>query len=114
MKKLVSIFVLFLAFSFGANAQDKAVQTRSPKQLSLINSKQNTLDVTNALGVEGTSHSQLFNIFLKKNKALIKENITEAEKKEIYATADTELKAILTTEQIQKLQADGLYDKLIR
>ncbi len=113
MKKLVSIFVLFLAFSFGANAQDKAVKTRSPKQMSLINSKQHTLDVSNALGIDGALQNQLYSILLKKNKDLIKENITEVEKKEVSITADRELKAIFTKEQIEKLQAEGLYVKLI-
>ena len=110
MKKLASIFILFLAFSFGANAQSKTA--RSAEELSLMASKQNTLDVANALGVDGKIQRAVYGIFLEKNNNLSKQDLTEAEKKEIYTTADTKLKAVLTKEQVEKLKADGLYDKL--
>lgn len=112
MKKLLSIFVLFLVFSLPASAQDE--KTAKEKEFSIkekatqnVESFAAVMDLTNPMA------EALNQIFYKKYKLLSKENITETEKMEVSNSVDEKLKAILNEELIKKLESKGIYKNLI-
>jgi len=109
MKKLLSIFVLFFAFSLSANAQT-AKKQESPEQKA----KQDTFELTKVIEVDGEMQHALFQLFLKKHNELNgTSKLSEDGQKELANIIDMKLKATLTAEQIKSLQSNGLYEKLI-
>lgn len=110
MKKLLSIFVLFFAFTLSASAQ-----TEKRKPTPEENAKQNTFEVSKAIEISADLQASLYKLFVKKHTELSKEGITENEKQEVYKTIDAKLKATFSDEQIKKLEStDGLYDRLLK
>jgi predicted enzyme related to lactoylglutathione lyase len=112
MKKIITIFILFFAFSLSSNAQ-----TAVAKETSESKAKQNVFEITKAIDTNGSDafYNTLFQLFLNKYKSLEKENITVAEKQEISTMVDDKLKATFSEGQIETLKGvPGLYDKLIK
>lgn len=112
MKKIIAIFIMLFAFSLSSNAQ-----TAAAKETSESKAKQNVFELSKVIDLNGdnTLTGDLFQLFLKKQKDLTKENITEAEKQQIAAMIDYKLKATFSEVQIENIKAvPGLYDKLIK
>lgn len=118
MKKLLSIFVLFFAVTLSANAQTNKQQPQADKQqlqqTPEQHAKQDTADVTQVIGIDGDMQQALYQLFLKKYTELNTSKLTEEGKKQLSDIIDNKLRSTLSDEQITKLQATGLYNKLIK
>lgn len=112
MKKILSLLLFVLAFTFQANAQtDKTKQ-----ELTIhANAKHNLHELIQV--VEFNGNDSLFNglylLFVDKYTSLSKEGITEQEKREISSQVALKLIASLSDEQMNKIkQTPGLLQKL--
>lgn len=97
MKRIITLLVLFFAFSINASAQDKSVEPEmsAKKDLELL---------TTVITVENDMHMPFYNLFLKKHKALAEPGITQAKREEISNIIDAKLKASLTNDQVASLE----------
>jgi len=110
MKRLLSIFVLFFAFTLSASAQtEKKEIVQTPEQKA----KKDTFELSKTIDVDGDMQAALYQLFLKKHSELEGSKLSEDGKKELSNIIDMKLKATLADEQIKKLQSTGLYEKLI-
>ncbi|HSD14850.1 MAG TPA: hypothetical protein VLB74_09405 [Flavobacterium sp.] len=107
MKKLITLFVLFLAFSINASAQDKPVgpEVRAKKDLEQL---------MQVVQPDNNMQVALFNLFIKKYQELDAPNMTPARRLEITSMMDAKLRASLTNDQIIALEkSNDLYSHLI-
>lgn len=109
MKKLLSLFVLFFAFSLTANAQTER-KDQSPE----ANAKQDLHELTKIVDVSTPENLfvSLNGLFVTKHKMLSREGITESEKKQVTSEIDAKLRATLKDDQIKKLESSGVYERL--
>jgi hypothetical protein len=106
MKKILSLLVLVLAFSFNANAQ----QTKSAAELG----KEDATLVVNLLKIDGTLITDLQSLFTMKHETLLIEGISEERKQVLSEVIAQKLAATFDADQISKLkQNKELYKKLI-
>ena len=109
MKKLLSLFVLFFAFSLTANAQTER-KDQSPE----VSAKKDLHELTKIIDVSAPENLfvSLNGLFVTKHKMLSREGITETEKKQVTSEIDAKLRATLKDDQIKKLEASGIYERL--
>lgn len=107
MKKLLSIFVLFFAFTFSGLAQTEKKQ--APEERAKIN----TFEFNKVIQVDGDTQAALYQLFVKNYTEMAKENISEAQKQEISHIIDAKLRASFSDDQIKQLETTGLYQRLI-
>jgi hypothetical protein len=109
MKKLLSLFVLFFAFSLTASAQTER-KNQSPES----NAKQDLYELTKVIDVSTPENlfMDLNGLFVTKHNMLAKEGITENDKKEVARIIDAKLRATLKDDQIKKLESSGIYERL--
>ncbi len=109
MKKLLSLFVLFFAFSLSANAQ-VAAKTQNPE----ADAKQDLHELTKVIDVStpNTLFSDLNQLFISKHKMFAQEGNTDAGKEKISQIIDQKLRATLSDEQIKRLEAAKIYTRL--
>jgi hypothetical protein len=114
MKKVISILVLFLAFSFGAIAQTAVTPSDAVTNIEAKAAADVTL-IGKSIELVGPMAYDLNNLFLKKHTDLSKEGITQAEKEEVYAIIDAKLRATFNADTIAHLKFQaGLYEALTR
>lgn len=113
MKKVLSIFVLFFAFSLTANAQTEKTSTPQEKMSIEEKVKQNVESLTAVMDLTNPMAEALNQLFYRKYKMLSKADITIAEKQAISNEIDAKLRATLNGGLIEKLIDKGLYKNLI-
>ncbi|ESU23447.1 hypothetical protein FEDK69T_16130 [Flavobacterium enshiense DK69] len=107
MKKIITLFVLFFAFSINASAQDKSIEFKksAKKDLELLLS---------VIPIEGNMQNAIYNLFVKKHKDLNAPDMTPAKRSQITHTVDAKMKASLTNDQITALEKNKeIYAQLI-
>ena len=113
MKKIIAAFILFVSFSFTANAQEiKSVNSQERKQSTEevqtkkvdINdlAKKDTHTLFKLLQLDQQMVKDLNRLFLYKHEALSKAKET-SEKEQISTIIEAKLRASLTPEQMQKI-----------
>lgn len=106
MKKILTLIVFILAIGF--TSQDAQAQQR-PEETA----KMKVAEISETLDLNGDQQRALFRVFVKKEAAYSKQvagqdlnnpSVTAA-KKEIDATFEKELKAVLSPEQFKKYKS---------
>ena len=102
---------MIFAFSFGANAQ----QAKERKLLPEEKAKQETFEASKTIEMDADMQQAIFQLLVKKHKELDSDTakISDEGKKELSNIIDMKLKATFSDDQIKKLQAAGVYEKLI-
>jgi hypothetical protein len=99
MKKLIAVLTLFLAFAFSANAQqDKKMNPEDAAKLDAVK-------LSETIGLQGTQQDDFIRLFVMKHRTMNDPATTEAQKKEMSRVVDLKIRASLTPEQMQKLDA---------
>lgn len=107
MKKIITFFVLFLAFSINASAQDKSVSYE-------ISAKKDLEQLMTVIKPDNNMQVALYNLFIKKYQELDTPAITTAKRLEITSIIDAKLRASLTDDQMITLEKHkDLYAHLI-
>lgn len=109
MKKLISIFVLLLAFSLSAQAQEKKQAVKTPEELA----KLDVFSMSKAIDINQGSLTTDLNNLLVKKYYMLQEAKNDSEKEQVSQIIDAKLKATLTPEQLRVLSSTDLYHKLI-
>ena len=105
MKKIITLFVFMLAFTFNANAQEKI----STDELA----KKDTYEISQYLGLEGSVLTELQTVFKEKHEVLSTKGISEDRKVILTRFVESKFESLLTADQIAKLKYDQeLYKKL--
>jgi type I site-specific restriction endonuclease len=114
MKKIISIVVLFFAFSIGANAQSTPSK-KSIKQELETKARKNLADLSQNMDIPSEKvYDELYKVFLKKHTDLATAK-TEGDKTQISNQVDASLKQLLNENLVNGLkEIEGLYDKLIK
>ena len=109
MKKLYSLFVLLLIFSFSANAQSEKVQ-KTPELAAeedlLILSRSTDINDEKLL-------KNLYDLFLSKQTELSKANVSAEKKQAMVSKIENTVNTNFSKEIISQLKSDGLYDRLL-
>lgn len=111
MKKLLYLLLFAITCTLNAQAQEKKELTPTEK------ANKNLFELTNAIDTNGNDQffATLKDLFLTKQMALAKDGITDAEKKQVYATVDKKLRTIFSEDQLKTIsQQPGLYDRLLK
>nr|WP_294934423.1 hypothetical protein [uncultured Flavobacterium sp.] len=96
MKKIITLLVLFFAFSINANAQDTAqIEKNAKKDLEALAS---------VIKIDNNMEMPFYNLFKKKHEGLSTPNISEATKKEIASVIEAKLRASLDAKQTEALE----------
>ena len=112
MKKIIAVLTLVLAFSLGANAQDKKGLSKDDiaknemlrKELPPeVAGKNDAIELIKYLGLDETKAEVYGRLFAKKHKVLASEGITAEKKSELSRAIEAKLRAGLTPEQTEKL-----------
>lgn len=107
MKKIFFALSLMLAFSINANAQENKSNAKD-------NAKKESLELAELVGISGTQVADLERLFEMKHQTLEIKDLSEERKTEMSRIVDLKIRASLTGEQIQKLEANTeLYNRLI-
>ena len=99
MKKFIAVLTLILAFSVNANAQDQKVSNE-------IAAKQDAVELAEFLQLKGTQQEDFMRLFQMKYSTLNDPAMSEERKKEMSRVVEAKLRASLTAEQLQKLDAN--------
>ena len=119
MKKIIAILVVMLAFGLNANAQQKSVkaaQTAMPDAQKQENAKQAALkdiaSLEQVITFTGTRKEEFTKLFEHKHRMYMQD--LSAERKAVVARSiEQKIKASLSPEDIQKIEAEpGLMKKL--
>ena len=123
MKKIIAVLTLVLAFSFGANAQDKTVLSKEEiakneklkKELPPeVAGKNDAIELVKYVGLDESKAEVYGRLFAKKHKVLATEGLTAEKKAELTRSIEAKLRAGLTAEQMEKLDRNPeLLKKLI-
>lgn|SRR5574343_130715 len=106
MKKLFAVIALFFAFTIGASAQE----TQKGDIFTLA--KKDATELTAALQLNEDVSERVYQIFIHKHKSLAV-NPTEEEKKDLFKRIRTEIKDMLTKEQLVLLEKNSaVFNKL--
>lgn len=107
MKKLIAVVTLFLAFAFGANAQDAKMATansaNSAKTDVKADAKADVAKMTEALNLTADQQTNFVNLFVMKHQTMNNPAVSMEEKKKTAHVMDAKIRATLTGEQMQKL-----------
>lgn len=109
MKKILSIFLLFFAFSISANAQSNReddIRAKAKKDLHTISQ---VVDLSN----NDALFRGLFQLLVDKHTNLSKPGITDVERKEESKRVSDKLIGSLTEDQISKMRQNGIYDLIV-
>lgn len=108
MKKILSILVLFVAFTINANAQEKEFKKVDEK----VEAKANLAALSEVVQLDAKVSQDLFGLFEYKYRNL-NENLSAERKTELARIIDLKLRATLTSEQMQLIESkQGLLKKL--
>ena len=108
MKKLIAVLTLFLAFTIGANAQDKNAST------SLDKGKKEAAELTQYLGLDQSMNEAFARLFEQKNAVLEDKSLSQERRTELSRVIEAKIRASLDGKQIEKLeQNQELFKKLI-
>ena len=108
MKKILSILVLFVAFTINANAQEKEFKKVDEK----VEAKANLAALSEVVQLDAKVSQDLFGLFEYKYRNL-NENLSTERKTELARIIDLKLRATLTSEQMQLIESkQGLLKKL--
>lgn len=113
MKKVISVLILFFAFTLGAQAQNAKQQVKkSPEELA----KQDVFEITKSIDTNGsdTFFVDLNNLFVKKH-TMLESAKTAEEKEKIAQLVDAKLKNILGPDLFKTLESSNpeLLKKLV-
>ncbi|TDP58369.1 hypothetical protein [Flavobacterium dankookense] len=124
MKKIIAVLTLCLAFTLGANAQDKkglskeeiAKTEKLRKELPPeVAGKNDAIELIKYLGLDEKNLETFARLFTKKYKVLTTEGLTAERKSELAGSIEAKLRAGLTAEQMKKLdQNPELLNRLIK
>ncbi len=113
MKKIIAIFVIMLAFSVSANAQQKAattkkvetkaVEKKSPKDIKEA-SMNDLVALKKVIAFEGTQEADLYRLFEHKHE-LLQQDLSTERKQILSETIEAKIKATLTSSQMDKVAA---------
>ena len=112
MKKIIAVLTLVLAFTLGANAQDKkglskeeiAKTEKLRKELPPeVAGKNDAIELIKYIGLDESKVEIYGRLFAKKHKVLASEGITTEKKAELSRGIEAKLRAGLTPEQMEKL-----------
>ena len=106
MKKLIISFMLLLAFSINANAQDKNANTQQEKSTVNLNSaggKQAT-ELSEYLGLDQAAKESFAELFDFKFSILNDKKLPEEKRKELSRVIEEKLRGSLDAKQIEKLE----------
>ena len=113
MKKIIALFVIMLACSFSANAQQKNANTAvaTPQQAAAqVNSNaekaamKDMQALTEFVQLTDAQANQLKGLFLTKHKTLMGQQLSDERKSVLAQSVEAKLKAALTQDQIAKLE----------
>lgn len=108
MKKILSILVLFVAFTINANAQEKGFKKVDEK----VEAKANLAALSEVVQLDTKVSQDLFGLFEYKHRNL-NENLSAERKVELAKIIELKLRATLTSEQMQAIESkQGLLKKL--
>jgi hypothetical protein len=96
MKKVISVVVLFFAFTLGAAAQDLKVNTDEA-------AKKDVAALLSKITVSENLKKDLYTLMVMKHEALANPKLTAAEKENISKIFENKLMAGLTEEQRKEL-----------
>lgn len=123
MKKIIAVLTLFLAFTIGANAQDKKGLSKEEiaknetlrKELPPeVAGKNDAVELVKFVGLDESNVEIYTRLFAKKHKVLAYEGLTAEKKAELTRSIEAKLRAGLTAEQMEKLDRNPeLLKKLI-
>lgn len=100
MKKLFAVLTLLFAFAINANAQqDKKMNPDDAAKLDAVK-------LTEYVGLQGTQQDDFIRLFVMKHRVMDDATISDERKKEMSRQVGEKIKASLTSEQIQKLEAN--------
>lgn len=102
MKKLLSVFVLFLAFTINANAQDKEFK----KVDAAVEAQKDIKALTEFVALEGTMAEDLKRLFEYKFTVL-NDNLSTERKAELANIIEIKLRATLPVDKMQKLEKNA-------
>ena len=113
MKKIIAAFILFVSFSFTANAQEiKSVNSQERKQSTEVVetrkvdfndlAKKDTHTLTKLIQLDEQKIKDLNGLFLYKHEALNKAKETR-DKEQISTIIEAKLRATLSPEQMEKV-----------
>ena len=100
MKKVISVVVLFFAFTLGAAAQDLKVNTDEA-------AKKDVAALLSKITVSENLKKDLYTLMVMKHEALANPKLTAAEKENISKIFENKLMAGLTEEQRKQLSSDS-------
>lgn len=107
MKKIISLFILFLSFSFSVNAQE--TNKEDAKTLATNDLKA----LTEFLTLDDQSKKSFYGLFLNKHKKLANGVKEEKEKAELANIISLKIESSLSSEQFLKLKNNKeLFEKL--
>jgi hypothetical protein len=99
MKKLIAVLTLFLAFTIGANAQESKAKTSDAE------ARQDTAKLNELVGLTQTQQDDFVPLFNMKYKTLSNPDLSNDRKKEMSRIVEMKIRASLTADQLQKLDA---------
>lgn len=99
MKKIVSIFVFLLAFTFNANAQEKSFK-RVDEQ---VEANKNLTALKEVIQLDATKSADMFRLFEYKYRNL-NENLSEERKASLTKIMEMKLRASFTPNEMQLIE----------
>ena len=111
MKKIIVVFVLFISFSYSANAQEVKKANSTEKEFAPVEKKEvdfndlakkDTQTLTNLLQLDGKIAKDLNGLFIYKYKSLSLAK-DEKEKEQISEQIEAKLRAGFTPSQMEKI-----------
>lgn len=98
MKKLLTLFILFFAFSTTAVAQDKNITEKA---------KSESIELAQSLNLDGEKTAKVYDILLHKYKSLTQLNLDEEGKKELRSRIRKEIKSLLSQPEMVMLEKNA-------
>jgi hypothetical protein len=99
MKKLIAALTLLLAFTINANAQERKMSNDEAAKMDAVK-------LAEYLDLKGTQQEDFMRLFQMKHATLNDPNVSVERKKEMSRVVEAKLRASLTTDQLQKLDAN--------
>jgi len=99
MKKIIAVLTLLLAFTVSANAQDRKMNAEEAAKIDAHK-------MSEYLGLKGTQQDDFVRLFQMKYNTLNDPNLAQERKTEMSRIVELKIRASLTPEQMQKLEAN--------
>jgi hypothetical protein len=111
MKKIIAIVTLTLAFSLGANAQDKKVISKAETTTEVaspeVAAKNDAEALVKFLNLPENEFEMYKNLFFVKHNTLKKTELSNERKAELKRNIDAKLRATLSAENMEKLDKNA-------